>query len=100
MSYRQGIPFRDTALRLARNHQGQPLVYDEHMELLDPADATAATAVREAEDREWPEPPEWDGGPDALRFPGLYDQVEAGEDDEDEDLDPLDLNSTQPAHAR
>jgi hypothetical protein len=70
------------------------------MELLDPADATAQRAVREAEDREWPEPDEWESGPDALRFPGLYDPVELGEeDDEDEDLDPLDLDDRLAAEA-
>jgi len=87
-------------IRLARNAEGQPLIYDEHMELLDPADATAQRAVREAEDREWPEPDEWESGPDALRFPGLYDPVElAEEDDEDEDLDPLDLDDRLAAEA-
>jgi hypothetical protein len=86
-------------IRLARNAEGQPLIYDEHMELLDPNDHTAQRAAREAEDREWPDPDEWEGGPDALRFPGLYDPVELEDDDEDEDLDPLDLDEAQAAQA-
>jgi hypothetical protein len=52
-------------IRLARNAEGQPLIYDEHMELLDPNDHTAQRAAREAEDRGWPDPDEWEGGPDA-----------------------------------
>jgi hypothetical protein len=85
-------------IRLARNPEGQPLVYDEHMELLDPNDPTAQCAVREAEDRQWPDAVEWEGGPDALRFPGLYDPVELDEDeDDDEDLDPLHLDDTRAA---
>src|ERR1044071_4753423 len=30
----------------------------------------------------------WEGGPDALRVPGLYDPVDLNEDDEDDDLVP------------
>jgi hypothetical protein len=57
-------------IRLACSHDGHPLVYDEHMELLGPGDATAQAAIREAEDRDWPDPSEWEGGPDALHHPG------------------------------
>lgn len=63
----------DEDIRLARGHDGKALVYDERMELLDPAtDASAQAAMREAEDRDWPGPAEWDGSPDPLRYPGLY----------------------------
>ena len=87
--------------RLARDDGGRPLVYDEHMRLLDPADAASSRAVAEAEDRDWPDPDEWDAGPDALRVPGLYDPVDVDVDDEDvdDDLDPLDLDGRHPAQA-
>nr|MBA3489683.1 hypothetical protein [Longispora sp. (in: high G+C Gram-positive bacteria)] len=75
-------------IHLARNTEGQPLVFDEQMELLEPGDITAHQAIRDSEEREWPNPDEWEGGPDALRFPGLYDPVEL---DEVEDFEPLDL---------
>jgi hypothetical protein len=85
-------------IRLARSHDGQPLVYDERMELLNPNDATAQAALREAEDRDWPGPAEWDGGPDPLRYPGLYEAV----DEEDDDLgrgplNQLGLDEDEPA---
>jgi hypothetical protein len=85
-------------IRLAHDADGQPLVYDEGMERLDPDDPTAQRAEREAEDRQWPEADTWEGGPDALRFPGLYDSVEIDEDDED-DLEPLYLDDSQAAQA-
>ncbi len=80
-------------VRLARDADGQPLVYDEHMERLDPDEPTARRAAAEADDRQWPDADTWEHGPDALRFPGLYDPVEP-DDDEDNDLEPLDLNSS------
>ena len=88
-------------VRLARDDEGRPLVYDEHMRPLDPADATGPRAVTEAEDRDWPDPDEWDAGPDALRVPGLYDPMDVDVDNEDvdDDLDPLDLDSRHPAQA-
>lgn len=89
----------DQDINLAHSSQGHPLVYDERMELLDPADHTVKQALSEAEDRDWPEPAEWDGGPDPLRYPGLYDPVDdEDEADDGEDLDPLDLDDEQPAH--
>lgn len=83
-------------IRLARDAGGQPLVYDEHMELLDPSDPTAQHAAREAEDRQWPDAETWENGPDALRFPGLYNPVEPVEDDED-DLESPGLDTFQAA---
>jgi hypothetical protein len=76
-------------LHAALGAHGQALVYDEHMELLDPADLTGSRAVRVAEDRNWPKPEDWEGGPDPLRYPGLYDPVD---EEDDEDLEPLDLD--------
>ncbi|MFI5898365.1 hypothetical protein ACIA5D_50660 [Actinoplanes sp. NPDC051513] len=55
-------------------------------------DPTGQRAAREAEDRQWPDADTWDTGPDALRFPGLYDPAEA-HDDEDDDLEPLHIHS-------
>jgi hypothetical protein len=80
-------------IRLARDTDGQPLIYDEHMDRLDPEDPTAQRAAREAEDRQWPEAGTWESGPDALRFPRLYDPVDPDEGVEGDDLEPLDLNS-------
>jgi hypothetical protein len=55
-------------------------------------DPTLIAAVSEAEDREWPHPTDWESGPDALRYPGLYDPVNVvDEDHDDDDLEPLDL---------
>jgi len=81
-------------LRLIRDDEGTPLVYDEQMERLPGDDPTLIAAVSEAEDREWPHPTEWESGPDALRYPGLYDPVDAvDEDHDDDDLEPLDLQT-------
>jgi hypothetical protein len=58
----------------AHDHTGGLLVYDQQMERLGPD--TAAEALIAAGDRSaWPAPdsPDWEQGPDPLRFPGLYD---------------------------
>ncbi|MGH8917321.1 MAG: hypothetical protein ACRD0H_03125, partial [Actinomycetes bacterium] len=67
-------------IHLARDHRGHVLVYDERMERLNPdtdrGDDTVAEAIRTAEDRAaWPTPddPDWEEGPDPLRYPSLYD---------------------------
>jgi hypothetical protein len=62
----------DEDLELMRGADGAPMVYDENMQLLE-AGPDADRATREAEDRQWPEPVAWENGPDALRYPGLYD---------------------------
>lgn len=81
-------------LVLAHDARGQTLVYDELMNLLETGDSTAARALGEAEDRQWPDPQDWEGGPDALRLPGLYDLIDAEHyADEEDDLDPFDLDS-------
>lgn len=49
-----------------------------------PADQRAITI---AEHRQWPDQPDWEHGPDALRFPGLYDIDDDGNDDLDDPLD-------------
>lgn len=90
-------------IQLARSLDRRPLVYDEHMELLDTDDPTAAEALSEAEDRQWPPEREWESGPDALRFPGLYDPVETTDEyDENEDnispVDHLDSAKTSKPH--
>ncbi|QNE17360.1 hypothetical protein F1D05_04785 [Kribbella qitaiheensis] len=83
-------------LRLARDDQGTPLVYDEQMERLTDQDSILMAAVSEAEDRQWPQPTDWESGPDALRYPGLYDPIENDDQDNlDVDLEPVDFE--QPA---
>jgi hypothetical protein len=46
--------------------------------------------------REWPNPLDWEQGPDPLRYPGLYDIIKPDHEDED-DLEPLDLEKHDPA---
>lgn len=72
----------DDDLQLIRDPTGNALVYDEDMQLLEPGDPTVDRALSEAEDRQWPAPADWECGPDALRYPGLYDP-----DDEPSDED-------------
>lgn len=79
-------------LRIARDHRGHFLIYDEAMQPAGADEPAAARAVTIAEHREWPDRLDWDEGPDALRYPGLYDSVEADDDERDEDLEPLDLH--------
>ncbi|TMR19406.1 hypothetical protein ETD86_19750 [Nonomuraea turkmeniaca] len=80
-------------IHLARDYRGQSLVYDENMEPVhSDTDHPARTALHVAEDRAgWPaaDSLDWEDGPDPLRFPDLYDDEDA-QDDED-DLEPLDL---------
>jgi len=86
-------------IQLARSFDRRPLVYDESMELLDADDPTAAEALSEAEDRQWTPEPEWESGPDPLRFPGLYDPVETMDEygeNETDNIGPVDhLDSAQ-----
>jgi hypothetical protein len=55
---------------------------------------TDQRAIAIAEYREWPDRPDWEEGPDALRYPGLYDTDEPDPDDgDDPELIDLDENS-------
>ena len=94
-------------VHLARDHRGHFLVYDERMERLNTdvagsGDWAAAEAIRTAEDRTaWPaaDSPDWEEGPDALRYPELYaepDEYGDAEDDDPEDLAPLNLDEDKP----
>lgn len=80
-------------IHLARDHTGHFLVYDEHMNRTQVDEPAEGRAITIAEHREWPERLDWEEGPDALRYPGLYDADEDQDDDEgeDDDLEPLDL---------
>lgn len=82
-------------IHLSRDHRGGFLVYDNDMERIEDGD-DEGTAVSIAERRgEWPDRLQWEEGPDALRFPGLYDiDDDTADDDEDEDLEPFDLDET------
>jgi hypothetical protein len=81
-------------IHLARDHRGGFLVYDERMQRLnDDTDPAAARAITTAEDRTaWPSADEqdWEEGPDPLRYPGLYD--DGDDSDEDDEYEPLDLH--------
>jgi len=81
-------------ISLARDDRGHFLVYDEAMQRIPADDQTEDTAVKLAEYREWPDRLDWDEGPDALRYPGLYDPPDPDHetDTEDDDLEPLDLH--------
>ena len=78
-------------ISLARDWRGQFLVYDETMQRIEDAgEQTDTRAVTIAERREWPDPLDWEEGPDALRYPGLYDIDDENDDDENDDLEPFD----------
>ncbi|PSK66037.1 hypothetical protein B0E53_02017 [Micromonospora sp. MH33] len=80
-------------LNLARDYRGHFLIYDETMERVSVDERAATRAVTIAEHREWPDRLDWDEGPDALRYPDLYDPAAPDTDgDEDDDLEPLDLH--------
>jgi hypothetical protein len=85
-------------IHLARDYRGQFLVYDEHMEPVHAdTDHPARTAIHVAEDRTaWPasDSLDWEEGPDPLRFPDLYDDPDLGPSDEEDDLEPLDLDDS------
>jgi hypothetical protein len=65
------------------------------MQHIEDDENTEGQAVKIAEYREWPDRLNGEEGPDALRYPGLYDATEPG--DEDEDLEPLDLQQRERA---
>lgn len=74
---------------LARDYRGQFLVYDEAMQRIETYEETEGHAIKIAEHREWPDRLDWEDGPDALRYPGLYNVNEP--DDAEDDLEALDL---------
>jgi hypothetical protein len=80
-------------IHLARDHAGHFLVYDETMQRVQDDEQLEGRAIKLAEDRDWPDRLDWEEGPDALHYPGLYDPSDREDDqDEDDDLEPLDLN--------
>jgi hypothetical protein len=84
-------------ITLARDHSGHFLVYDETMERVDTDEPAECRALTIAEYREWPARLTWEEGPDALRYPGLYDPVaEEDEDEDDNEFDLLDLEQPEP----
>ena len=74
---------------LARDYRGQFLVYDEAMQRIETDVETEGHAIKIDEHREWPDRLDWEDGPDALRYPGLYNVNEP--DDAEDDLEALDL---------
>lgn len=80
-------------IALARDYRGQFLVYDETMNRLDSdndGSETGGRAITIADNREWPNVDDWEQGPDALRYPGLYDLPEQDDQEKDDDLEPFD----------
>ncbi len=86
-------------LRLARDHCGHFLIYDETMERVSVDERAATRAVTIAENREWPDRLDWDEGPDVLRYPDLYDPINDDPNDEDDEdgLEPLHLHECDTA---
>jgi hypothetical protein len=82
-------------ITLARDFRGHFLVYDQLMERAQHDERTDQRAITIAEHREWPDRPDWEEGPDALRYPGLYDTDEP--DDDEDDPEPLDLDEDSAA---
>lgn len=78
-------------ISLARDFRGDYLVYGDHMQRARVALELDARAITVAEHREWPDRPDWEEGPDALRYPGLYD-IDPDDDLDEDDLEPLDLH--------
>lgn len=85
------------AITLARDADGNYLIYDADAHRVDYDDPAAHTALSLANDRSaWPARDAWEEGPDALDDPWLYDDGDTEEDDDttDDDLEPLDDGST------
>ncbi len=81
-------------IALARDHDGHILVYDQAMNRLDESDLTNS-AIMIAEYREWPQRDDWEQGPDALRYPGLYD-IDEDDGSDNDDRSPLKLEGRDP----
>jgi hypothetical protein len=70
-------------IALARDNRGHLLVYDDAMNRLDTEGPAETKAIAVAEYRgEWPARIAWEEGPDALRYPGLYEPIPDANDDE------------------
>lgn len=82
-------------IHLARDYRGQFVVYDEQLEPVHgDTDPPTHRALNVAEDRAgWPTTDDlgWEEGPDPLRFPDRYDDLDPDHDDEADDIEPLDL---------
>jgi hypothetical protein len=75
----------------ARDLRGHFLIYDQDMQRVEAGidDPIAGKAFTIAEYREWPARLDWEQGPDALRYPFLYEAacVDEGIDDDDVELE-------------
>jgi len=83
-------------ITLARDHRGRFLIYDDVMQPLQTDGQAEDRAIKIAEYREWPDQFDWEEGPDALRYPGLYDVIEPDDVENQDDLEPLDLQNLDP----
>jgi hypothetical protein len=54
-------------------------------------------AITIAEHRDWPDRPDWEEGPDALRYPGLYDADETDQVADESGLGLLEIEEHDPA---
>lgn len=86
------------AITLARDTDGNYLIYDADANRVSYDDPAARAALSLATDRSaWPARDTWEEGPDALDDPWLYDEGDTEEEDDDpadDDLEPLDDDST------
>jgi hypothetical protein len=60
----------------------------QRVETDEPAELRAITV---AEHRDWPTQLDWEEGPDALRYPFLYEPVDLDDAEDEDDLEPLDI---------
>lgn len=89
-----GIEHAD--ITLARDTDGNYLIYDADANPVSCDDPAARTALSLATDRTaWPARADWEEGPDALRDPWLYDEGDLADDDESDDLEPLNDDSVR-----
>lgn len=84
-------------IALARDHRGHFLVYDDAMQRIETGDQTEGRAITIAEHRDWPTQLDWEEGPDALRYPFLYEPVDPADAEDENDLEPLDIQERDPA---
>jgi hypothetical protein len=79
-------------LRLIRDYEGIPLVYDEQTGRLAGDDPTLAAAVSEPKTANGPIPPNGNPAPTPCATPASTTEVDtADEDHDDDDLEPLDI---------
>jgi hypothetical protein len=84
-------------IALARDHRGHFLVYDEAMQRVETDVPAELRAITVAEHRDWPTQLDWEEGLDTLRYPFLYEPVDLDDAEDEDDLEPLDIQEHDPA---